>query len=157
MRVARRLCLELGAGFHPALSGRENIYLNASVLGVPKTQIDERVEQIIEFAGLEEFIDSPVKIYSSGMYVRLGFAVAVHVDPEVLIVDEVVAVGDEEFQLRCFSHLEALRAQGCDDRAGQPRLGDAAGQLRSDGVAEPGSFGRGGRPSGRDQRLPRHH
>ena len=104
--------LELGAGFHPALSGRENIYLNASVLGVPKTQIDERVEQIIEFAGLEEFIDSPVKIYSSGMYVRLGFAVAVHVDPEVLIVDEVVAVGDEEFQLRCFSHLEALRAQG---------------------------------------------
>ena len=104
--------LELGAGFHPALSGRENIYLNASVLGVPKAQIDERVEQIIEFAGLEEFIDSPVKIYSSGMYVRLGFAVAVHVDPEVLIVDEVVAVGDEEFQLRCFSHLESLRAQG---------------------------------------------
>ncbi len=104
--------LELGAGFHPALSGRENIYLNASVLGVPKSQIDERVEQIIEFAGLEEFIDSPVKIYSSGMYVRLGFAVAVHVDPEVLIVDEVVAVGDEEFQLRCFSHLESLRAHG---------------------------------------------
>ncbi len=104
--------LELGAGFHPALSGRENIYLNASVLGVPRAQIDERVEQIIEFAGLEEFIDSPVKIYSSGMYVRLGFAVAVHVDPEILIVDEVVAVGDEEFQLRCFSHLESLRAQG---------------------------------------------
>ena len=104
--------LELGAGFHPALSGRENIYLNASVLGVPKSQIDDRVDQIVEFAGLEEFIDSPVKIYSSGMYVRLGFAVAVHVDPEVLIVDEVVAVGDEEFQLRCFSHLEALRAQG---------------------------------------------
>ena len=104
--------LELGAGFHPALSGRENIYLNASVLGVPKSQIDDRVDQIVEFAGLEEFIDSPVKIYSSGMYVRLGFAVAVHVDPEILIVDEVVAVGDEEFQLRCFSHLEALRAQG---------------------------------------------
>ena len=104
--------LELGAGFHPALSGRENIYLNASVLGVPKALIDDRVDQIVEFAGLEEFIDSPVKIYSSGMYVRLGFAVAVHVDPEILIVDEVVAVGDEEFQLRCFSHLEALRAQG---------------------------------------------
>ena len=104
--------LELGAGFHPALSGRENIYLNASVLGVPGAQIDERVEQIIEFAGLEEFIDSPVKIYSSGMYVRLGFAVAVHVDPEILIVDEVVAVGDEEFQLRCLGHLESLRAQG---------------------------------------------
>ena len=104
--------LELGAGFHPALSGRENIYLNASVLGVSKSQIDERVEQIVDFAGLEEFIDSPVKIYSSGMYVRLGFAVAVHVDPEVLIVDEVVAVGDEEFQLRCLSHLESLRSQG---------------------------------------------
>ncbi len=104
--------LELGAGFHPALSGRENIYLNASVLGVPKSQIADRVDQIVEFAGLQEFIDSPVKIYSSGMYVRLGFAVAVHVDPEVLIVDEVVAVGDEEFQLRCFSHLETLRAQG---------------------------------------------
>ena len=104
--------LELGAGFHPALSGRENIYLNASVLGVPKSQIDDRVDQIIEFAGLEGFIDSPVKIYSSGMYVRLGFAVAVHVDPEVLIIDEVVAVGDEEFQLRCFSHLESLRSQG---------------------------------------------
>ena len=104
--------LELGAGFHPALSGRENIYLNASVLGVPKSQIDDRVDQIVEFAGLEEFIDSPVKIYSSGMYVRLGFAVAVHVDPEILIVDEVVAVGDEEFQLRCLNHLEALRAQG---------------------------------------------
>ncbi|WP_419928326.1 ABC transporter ATP-binding protein [Candidatus Poriferisocius sp.] len=104
--------LELGAGFHPALSGRENIYLNASVLGVPKAQIDDRVEQIIDFAGLEEFIDSPVKIYSSGMYVRLGFAVAVHVDPEILIVDEVVAVGDEEFQYRCFSHLDSLRSQG---------------------------------------------
>ncbi|WP_419917527.1 ABC transporter ATP-binding protein [Candidatus Poriferisocius sp.] len=104
--------LELGAGFHPALSGRENIYLNASVLGVPKAQIHDRVDRIIEFSGLEEFIDSPVKIYSSGMYVRLGFAVAVNVDPEILIVDEVVAVGDEEFQHRCLSHLESLRAQG---------------------------------------------
>ena len=104
--------LELGAGFHPALSGRENVYLNASILGVSKAEIDDRVDQIIEFSGLEEFIDSPVKIYSSGMYVRLGFAVAVHVNPEVLIVDEVVAVGDEEFQLRCFSHLESLRSEG---------------------------------------------
>ncbi|MCY3577286.1 MAG: ABC transporter ATP-binding protein [bacterium] len=104
--------LELGAGFHPALSGRENVYLNASVLGVPKAQIAERVDQIIEFSGLEGFIDSPVKIYSSGMYVRLGFAVAVHVDPEILIVDEVVAVGDEEFQMRCFNHLDTLRSEG---------------------------------------------
>ena len=104
--------LELGAGFHPALSGRENVYLNASVLGVSKSQIDDRVDQIIEFSGLEEFIDSPVKVYSSGMYIRLGFAVAVHVDPEILLVDEVVAVGDEEFQLRCFSHLDSLRSDG---------------------------------------------
>ena len=104
--------LELGAGFHPALSGRENIFLNAAVLGVPKAEVAERVDQIIEFSGLEEFIDSPVKVYSSGMYVRLGFSVAVHVDPEILLVDEVVAVGDEEFQLRCFSHLDALRSQG---------------------------------------------
>ena len=104
--------LELGAGFHPALSGRENIYLNASMLGLSKAQIDGRVDQIIEFSGLADFIDSPVKIYSSGMYVRLGFAVAVHVDPDILIVDEVVAVGDEEFQLRCFNHLDALRSQG---------------------------------------------
>ena len=104
--------LELGAGFHPSLSGRENIYLNASVLGISKAQINDRVDQIIEFSGLQEFIDAPVKVYSSGMYVRLGFAVAVHVDPEILIVDEVVAVGDEEFQIRCFSHLENLRSQG---------------------------------------------
>ena len=104
--------LELGAGFHPALSGRENIYLNAAVLGVPKAEVVDRVEQIIEFSGLEEFIDSPVKVYSSGMYVRLGFSVAVHVNPEILLVDEVVSVGDEEFQLRCFSHLDALRSKG---------------------------------------------
>ena len=104
--------LELGTGFHPALSGRENVYLNASVLGVPKAHIDERVDEIIEFSGLKEFIDSPVKVYSSGMYIRLGFAVAVHVDPEILIVDEVLAVGDEEFQLRCFSHFDTLRTDG---------------------------------------------
>ena len=115
-RVAARgrtsALLELGTGFHPALSGRENVYLNASVLGVAKAHIDDRVDEIIEFSGLEEFIDSPVKVYSSGMYIRLGFAVAVHVDPEILIVDEVLAVGDEEFQLRCFSHLDALRSDG---------------------------------------------
>lgn len=104
--------LELGTGFHPALTGRENIHLNAAMLGLSKRQTAERVGQIIEFSGLKEFVDSPVKFYSSGMYVRLGFAVAVHVDPEILLIDEVVAVGDEEFQLRCFSHLESLRSQG---------------------------------------------
>ncbi len=104
--------LELGAGFHPDLTGRENVYMNATILGMSKRQIDGLFDEIVEFAGVEEFIDSPVKIYSSGMYVRLGFSVAVHVDPEILIVDEVIAVGDEAFQRRCFSHLFDLRRNG---------------------------------------------
>ena len=104
--------LELGAGFHPELSGRENIYLNGSILGLSKRNIDKSVADIIEFSGLGDFIDTPVKVYSSGMYVRLGFAVAVHVDPEILIIDEVIAVGDEEFQRRCLDHLYKLRKAG---------------------------------------------
>ena len=104
--------LELGAGFHPELSGRENVYLNGAILGMSRRDIDERIDEIIEFSGLEGFIDSPVKVYSSGMYVRLGFSVAVHVDPEILIIDEVIAVGDEDFQRRCFDHLYKLRRQG---------------------------------------------
>jgi lipopolysaccharide transport system ATP-binding protein len=104
--------LELGAGFHPDLSGRENIFLNAAILGMSKRDIEGKLDEIIEFAGVQEFIDSPVKVYSSGMYVRLGFAVAVNVEPEILIIDEVIAVGDEEFQRRCFDHLYSLRRQG---------------------------------------------
>ncbi len=104
--------LELGAGFHPQLSGRENIYLNASILGLGRREIGAKVDEIIEFAGLEQFIDSPVKVYSSGMYVRLGFSVAVNVNPEILLIDEVIAVGDEAFQRRCFDHLYSLRQQG---------------------------------------------
>jgi lipopolysaccharide transport system ATP-binding protein len=104
--------LELGAGFHPDLTGRENIYLNASILGLTRREVDEVIDQIISFAGLEEFIDTQVKVYSSGMYVRLGFAVAVHVKPDILFIDEVIAVGDEEFQRRCFDHLYHLRRQG---------------------------------------------
>ena len=104
--------LELGAGFHPQLSGRENIYLNASILGLGRREIARKVDEIVEFAGLEKFIDTPVKVYSSGMYVRLGFAVAVNVDPEILLIDEVIAVGDEQFQRRCFDHLYSLRQQG---------------------------------------------
>ena len=104
--------LELGAGFHPDLTGRENVYMNATILGMSRRQIDARFDEIVEFAGIEEFIDSPVKIYSSGMYIRLGFSVAVHVDPEILIVDEVIAVGDAEFQRKCFDHLYALRKKG---------------------------------------------
>ena len=104
--------LELGAGFHPELSGRDNIYLNGSILGIGKKQIDEAVDRIIDFSGLEEFVDTPVKVYSSGMYVRLGFSIAVNLDPEILIMDEIIAVGDEEFQRRCFDHLYKLRQKG---------------------------------------------
>lgn len=104
--------LELGAGFHPELTGRENVYLNGSILGLSRRDLRTKIDEIIEFAGLEEFADSPVKIYSSGMYVRLGFSVAVHVDPELLLIDEVIAVGDEDFQRRCFDHLYKLRRAG---------------------------------------------
>jgi lipopolysaccharide transport system ATP-binding protein len=101
--------LDLGAGFHPELSGRENVYMNGAILGLSKAQIDGVFDEIVEFSGLHNFIDSPVKIYSSGMYVRLGFAVAVHVDPEILIIDEVISVGDMEFQQRCLEHIYELR------------------------------------------------
>jgi lipopolysaccharide transport system ATP-binding protein len=104
--------LELGAGFHPDLSGRENIYLNAAILGLSKKETDNLYGRIVEFSGLDDFIDTPVKHYSSGMYVRLGFSVAVHVDPQILLVDEVIAVGDEEFQRRCLEHLNRLRSRG---------------------------------------------
>lgn len=104
--------LELGAGFHPELSGRENVYLNGSILGLSKAELDRRFDDIVEFAGLERFIDSPVKNYSSGMYVRLGFSVAINVDPDVLLVDEVLAVGDEQFQRRCNERFADLKAQG---------------------------------------------
>ena len=92
--------LELGAGFHPDLTGRENIFLNASILGLTRKETERYFDDIVAFSELEQFIDMQVRHYSSGMYVRLGFAVAVHVDPEILIVDEVLAVGDEPFQRR---------------------------------------------------------
>ena len=104
--------LELGAGFHPELSGRENVYLNGAILGLSRRQIDERFDEIVEFAGLHEFIDTPVKNYSSGMFVRLGFAVAINVDPEVLIIDEVLAVGDTEFQQKCSDKINEFRDKG---------------------------------------------
>lgn len=104
--------LELGAGFHPDLTGRENIYLNAAILGFRRRDTDKILDEIVEFSGIEPFIDTPVKHYSSGMYVRLGFSVAVHVDPQILLIDEVIAVGDEEFQRRCFEHLYRLRNRG---------------------------------------------
>jgi len=104
--------LELGAGFHPDLSGRENVYLNASILGLTKTQIDTRFDAILDFSGIGDFIDTAVKFYSSGMYVRLAFAVAVHTDPDILLVDEVLAVGDEAFQRKCMERIQQFRAEG---------------------------------------------
>ena len=104
--------LELGAGFHGDLTGRENIKLNGAILGLSGKQINAAMDQIFDFAGIGEFIDLPVKIYSSGMFVRLGFAIAVSLDPEILMVDEVIAVGDEEFQRKCFDHLHMLRERG---------------------------------------------
>ncbi len=104
--------LELGAGFHAELTGRENIFLNGAILGLTKKQILESIDRIVDFSGIGDFIDSPVKTYSSGMYIRLGFAIAVTLDPEILIVDEVIAVGDEEFQRKCFDYLHDLRRRG---------------------------------------------
>ena len=104
--------LELGAGFHGDLTGRDNIRLNGAILGLSSRQVNAAMDQIVDFAGIGEFIDSPVKIYSSGMFVRLGFAVAVSMDPEILMVDEVIAVGDEEFQRKCIDHLFELRKRG---------------------------------------------
>jgi ABC-type polysaccharide/polyol phosphate transport system ATPase subunit len=104
--------LELGAGFHPELSGRENVYLNGAILGLTKRELDRKFDDIVGFAGLDRFIDSPVKNYSSGMYVRLGFSVAINVDPDVLLIDEVLAVGDEEFQRKCLERVTDLREAG---------------------------------------------
>lgn len=104
--------LELGAGFHPDLTGRENIFLNASILGLSRKETERHFDDIVGFAELEAFIDTQVRHYSSGMYVRLGFAVAVHVDPEILIVDEVLAVGDEAFQRRCLGRIRDFQREG---------------------------------------------
>ena len=104
--------LELGAGFHPDLTGRENVFLNASILGLSRQQTDRYFDAIVDFSGIERFIDTQVKFYSSGMYVRLAFAVAVHVDPDILLVDEVLAVGDEPFQAKCMDHIRGFQAEG---------------------------------------------
>ena len=104
--------LELGAGFHPEMSGRENIFLNGAILGMTSKEIQRKLDEIIDFAGLEHFIDTPVKNYSSGMTVRLGFAVAINVDPEILIIDEVLAVGDVAFQQKCLEKIEDFRNDG---------------------------------------------
>ncbi|MGO4603866.1 ABC transporter ATP-binding protein [Terrabacter sp. 2YAF2] len=138
--------LELGSGFHPELSGRDNVFLNASILGLSRKETAARFDDIVDFSGIREFIDSPVKNYSSGMYVRLGFSVAIHIQPDLFLVDEVLAVGDEQFQRQCAAKFGELQTQGttivlvthsmgqvrdlCDsalwlDRGAQRALGDA--------------------------------
>lgn len=101
--------LELGAGFHPDFTGRENIYFNASIFGLTAREIDNRVQDIIDFSELGEFIDSPIRTYSSGMYMRLAFSVAINVDAEILLIDEILAVGDQHFQEKCFTKLDELK------------------------------------------------
>ena len=104
--------LELGAGFHPDFSGRENIYFNASIFGLTRKEIDKRLSNIIEFSELEGFIDNPVRTYSSGMYMRLAFSVAINVDAEILLIDEILSVGDQHFQEKCFKKIEELKEEG---------------------------------------------
>ena len=104
--------LEVGTGFHPELTGKENIYLNGAILGMTKNEIRSKIDEIIDFSGVEKYIDTPVKRYSSGMYVRLAFAVAAHLDPEILIVDEVLAVGDAEFQKKCLGKMKDIAGEG---------------------------------------------
>ena len=104
--------LELGAGFHPDFSGRENIYFNASIFGLTRKEIDKRIDKIIEFSELGEYIDNPVRTYSSGMYMRLAFSVAINVDAEILLVDEILAVGDQHFQDKCLEKMKELRDEG---------------------------------------------
>ena len=104
--------LEVGTGFHPELTGRENIYLNGTILGMTKKEIDSKLVEIIDFSGVQKFIDTPVKRYSSGMRVRLAFSVAAHLEPEILLIDEVLAVGDAEFQKKCLGKMEEIATQG---------------------------------------------
>ncbi len=104
--------LELGSGFHPDLTGRENIHLNAALLGYSRAMVQSRMDAIIDFAGIPDFIDEPLRTYSSGMMARLGFSVAIHLDPDILVLDEVLAVGDQEFQRKCTDRIAEFRSQG---------------------------------------------
>lgn len=104
--------LELGAGFHPDFSGRENIYFNASIFGLTRKDIDKRIDKIIEFSELQDFIDNPVRTYSSGMYMRLAFSVAINVDAQILLIDEILSVGDQHFQNKCFDKMKELKDEG---------------------------------------------
>src|SRR6185369_5058332 len=104
--------LEVGTGFHPELTGRENVYLNGSILGMRKVEIDRKFDEIVAFADVDKFIDTQVKFYSSGMFIRLAFSVAAHLEPEILLVDEVLAVGDAAFQKKCLGKMEGMTTEG---------------------------------------------
>src|SRR4030042_894305 len=104
--------IEVGAGFHPLLTGRENIYINSAILGMTKKEVDKKFDVIVEFSDIGEFLDTPVKYYSSGMFVRLGFAIAVHCEPDILLIDEVLAVGDIRFQVKCFGRVQEFKETG---------------------------------------------
>src|SRR5438067_3580385 len=104
--------IEVGSGFHPELTGRENIYLNGAILGMTRRQIAKRLDSIVDFAGVRQFLDTPVKRYSSGMYVRLGFSIAAHLDPDILLLDEVLAVGDAAFQEKCLKRISEMKEAG---------------------------------------------
>ncbi len=137
--------IEVGSGFHPELTGRENVFLSGAILGMRRREIAGKLDRIVEFAGVQPFIDTPVKWYSSGMYVRLGFAVAAHMEPDILLVDEVLAVGDAEFQPRCLQRIQELKDQGTTslfishDLAAVERLCDRAVLLEAGTIAASGS------------------
>ena len=140
--------LELGAGFHPELTGRENVYLNASFLGLSRKDTDRVYDDIVAFAELQDFMDNQVKFFSSGMLVRLGFAVAVHVEPDILLIDEVLAVGDEAFQAKCLDRVRSFQAEGRTIVLGDARARYRPSGLRPRGDARP-------RPHPRDRHARR--
>jgi len=139
--------IEVGSGFHPELTGRENVFLSGAILGMRRREIAAKLERIVEFAGVPHFIDTPVKWYSSGMYVRLGFSIAAHMEPDILLVDEVLAVGDAEFQVKCLQRIQELKDLGTTnlfishDLTAIERLCDSAVLLESGSIAAAGSPG----------------
>ena len=147
--------IELGAGFHPEISGRENIFINGIMLGLSKREIQKRFDEIVEFAELKDFIDAPVKTYSSGMYMRLGFAVAIHVDPDVLLVDEVLAVGDQGFTVKCLDKFAEFRRRNKTILLVTHSLEPGRALLRPGAVARQGPEPRRGRSQAGRHRL--HH
>src|SRR5579885_1588978 len=144
--------LEVGSGFHPELTGRDNIYMNGAILGMTRREIERKFDEIVAFAEVEKFVDTPVKRYSSGMYVRLAFAVAAHLEPEILIVDEVLAVGDAEFQKKCLGKMdEVSRHQALLLEAGRMRMSGSTADMIKTYVRESALIGP---TAGRDRRRP---